>query len=232
MASEMASKPLVDFSDKSASKQWISVNDNVMGGISEGQFRITDKKTLEFSGNLSLENNGGFASIRTQPAELNLDGYDTIGLTLKGDGRMYYFNARTSSRNRASSYRVPIKTQTNTWQDIHIPLNTFVYTSFGRVVNGAKPLKAKDIQSVGFTLSDKKSDPFKLEVSEIRATKTTVDNTTATSDEPDDSVESKDIIDTAIAASTFESLVAAVKAAGLVEALKDKGPFTVFACSK
>ena len=40
---------------------------------------------------------------------------------------------------------------------------------------------------------------------------------------------SKDIVDTAVAAGTFKTLVAAVKAAGLVETLKGKGPFTVFA---
>ncbi|MHC4292119.1 MAG: CIA30 family protein, partial [Planctomycetota bacterium] len=91
-ASETAGKPLFDFSEESVADQWISVNDNVMGGISEGQFRITDDKTLEFSGRLSLENNGGFASIRTKPRDLNINGYDTIGLRLKGDGRTYYFN--------------------------------------------------------------------------------------------------------------------------------------------
>jgi uncharacterized surface protein with fasciclin (FAS1) repeats len=39
----------------------------------------------------------------------------------------------------------------------------------------------------------------------------------------------KDIVDTAVAAGNFKTLVAAVKAAGLAEALKGKGPFTVFA---
>ena len=40
---------------------------------------------------------------------------------------------------------------------------------------------------------------------------------------------SKDIVDTAIGAGSFTTLVAAVQAAGLVETLKGKGPFTVFA---
>lgn len=39
----------------------------------------------------------------------------------------------------------------------------------------------------------------------------------------------KDIVDTAVAAGSFKTLVTAVKEAGLVEALKGKGPFTVFA---
>ncbi|MFM7135865.1 MAG: fasciclin domain-containing protein [Planctomycetota bacterium] len=41
--------------------------------------------------------------------------------------------------------------------------------------------------------------------------------------------EAKDIVDTAVAAGDFSTLVAAVKAAGLVETLKGDGPFTVFA---
>jgi len=39
----------------------------------------------------------------------------------------------------------------------------------------------------------------------------------------------KDIVDTAVGAGSFNTLVAALKAAGLVETLKGKGPFTVFA---
>ncbi|MFM7459674.1 MAG: fasciclin domain-containing protein [Burkholderiales bacterium] len=39
----------------------------------------------------------------------------------------------------------------------------------------------------------------------------------------------KDIVDTAVAAGSFKTLVTAVQAAGLVDTLKGKGPFTVFA---
>ena len=40
-----------------------------------------------------------------------------------------------------------------------------------------------------------------------------------------------DIVDTAVAAGSFKTLVAAVQAAGLVDVLKGNGPFTVFAPS-
>jgi transforming growth factor-beta-induced protein len=46
---------------------------------------------------------------------------------------------------------------------------------------------------------------------------------------PSRAAETKDIVDTAVGAGSFNTLVAAVKAAGLVETLKGKGPFTVFA---
>jgi uncharacterized surface protein with fasciclin (FAS1) repeats len=43
------------------------------------------------------------------------------------------------------------------------------------------------------------------------------------------SVQAKDIVDTAVSAGNFKTLAAALGAAGLVETLKGKGPFTVFA---
>jgi len=43
------------------------------------------------------------------------------------------------------------------------------------------------------------------------------------------SASAADIVDTAVAAGSFNTLVAAVKAAGLVDTLKSAGPFTVFA---
>ncbi len=222
VAAGPASKPLADFSDESAAKQWISVNDSVMGGISEGAFQISEDNTLVFSGNLSLENRGGFTSIRTRPADLNLDGYDTIALRLKGDGRTYYVNLMTSSRTNASSYRSPIETNKGNWQEIRINLKDFVYTSFGRIVAGVAPPKGNDVQSFGITLADKKAGPFRLELDWIRAEKG------ASTSEPVVS-ESMDIVDTAVAAGKFETLVAAVKAAGFVDSLKAKGPLTVFA---
>ena len=43
------------------------------------------------------------------------------------------------------------------------------------------------------------------------------------------SASAKDIVDTAVAAGNFKTLAAALQTAGLVETLKGKGPFTVFA---
>jgi hypothetical protein len=65
VATEEALRPLLDFAGPEAAQQWQAVNDGVMGGVSDGRFKITDAGTLEFSGTLSLENNGGFASVRT-----------------------------------------------------------------------------------------------------------------------------------------------------------------------
>jgi len=229
IASEPMSKPLIDFQNPLVAEQWISVNDNVMGGISEGGFRISQDNTLVFSGNLSLENRGGFASIRTRPADLELDGYDTIVLRVKGDGRTYYVNLRNSSGRGAGSYRAPLKTLKNTWQEARIAMKEFEYTAFGRRVGGVGALKANEVQSVGFTLADKNAGPFRLEVSSIRAEKATAENEATAISWADSSGGNKDIVEMAAGAGQFNTLVQAVGAAGLVDTLKRPGPFTVFA---
>jgi uncharacterized surface protein with fasciclin (FAS1) repeats len=221
----------MDFSDASIARQWISVNDDVMGGVSEGGFRISDDKTLVFSGSISLENRGGFASIRTRPTDLNLDGYDTIALRAKGDGRTYYLDLRTSSARAAGSYRAPLRTRKGTWQEVRIPLTDFTYSAFGRRVAGAERLTAGKIRSVGFTLADKQSGPFRLEVDWIRAEQITGPVAAAAASPATSSAVAADIVETAVAAGQFDTLVAAVKAAGLVDALKGEGPLTVFAPS-
>jgi monofunctional biosynthetic peptidoglycan transglycosylase len=69
VATQEALQPLLDFTNPKTSLKWQAVNDGVMGGVSDGQFRVTEEKTLEFFGTLSLENNGGFTSVRTQPVD-------------------------------------------------------------------------------------------------------------------------------------------------------------------
>ena len=60
--------------DKSGSDSlsWRVVDDGVMGGLSKGNFGVSSGGILTFRGTLSLENNGGFSSIRTEKVKMNL----------------------------------------------------------------------------------------------------------------------------------------------------------------
>ena len=95
---EQTLRPLFDFAGPEAAQQWQVVNDGVMGGVSDGRFRITPEDTLEFFGTLSLENNGGFASVRTKPADHDINAGDDLVIRVKGDGREYVLNLSTKSR--------------------------------------------------------------------------------------------------------------------------------------
>lgn len=159
---------LFDFTGAGAAKEWQTVNDGVMGGVSEGTFKITDKKTLEFSGTLSLENNGGFASVRTKAKMLGLEKGDTLVARVRGDGREYSMNLYPNKPLMAFSYRAAVPTQKGEWIEVRLPLDTFVATSFGRVVKDAGAVKPDEVAAVGFLLGDQKAGPFELEVEWIK----------------------------------------------------------------
>lgn len=160
---------LFDFFGPEAAGQWQTVNDVVMGGRSEGRFRFLKDGVLEFYGTLSLENNGGFASVRSKPKKLNLQTGDTIIARVNGDGRLYSLNLYVPQPRVAFSYRVKFQTEKDKWIEVRVPLQDFVATSFGRVVTNARPVNPEQVNSIGFLLGDKKAGPFKLDVDWIKA---------------------------------------------------------------
>ncbi len=161
-------QPLFDFTGADAAKDWQAVNDGVMGGVSEGKFKITDKKTMEFFGTLSLKNNGGFASVRTKAKKLGLEMEDTLIARVRGDGREFSLNLYLNTQRIAFSYRAMVQTKKDEWIDVRVPLDKFEATWFGRVVKDAGAAKPEEVNALGFLLSDKKAGPFKMEVEWIK----------------------------------------------------------------
>ncbi len=161
-------QPLFDFTGADAAKDWQAVNDGVMGGVSEGKFKITDTKTMEFFGTLSLKNNGGFASVRTKAKKLGLEMEDTLIARVRGDGREFSLNLYLNTQRIAFSYRAMVQTKKDEWIDVRVPLDKFEATWFGRVVKDAGAAKPEEVNALGFLLSDKKAGPFKMEVEWIK----------------------------------------------------------------
>lgn len=167
-ANDEALRPLLEFAGSDAARTWQAVNDGVMGGVSDGRFRITPEGTLDFFGTLSLENNGGFASVRTRPMDLDLQADDTVVVRLKGDGREYVLNLYTKSRRMAFSYKAALPTVKNSWTEVRIPLAEFTPTSFGRRVQGMGPIDPDQINGLGFMLSDKQPGGFRMLVESVQ----------------------------------------------------------------
>ncbi|MFM7242972.1 MAG: CIA30 family protein [Planctomycetaceae bacterium] len=168
VATDEALRSLLDFAGPGAAQQWQAVNDGVMGGVSDGRFKITEDKTMVFFGTLSLENNGGFASVRTRPTALDIEAGDTLVVRAKGDGREYVLNIYTKSRQMAFSYRAPLPTTKGEWHEVQIPLADFIPTSFGRRVLGMGPVEPSQINGLGLMLSDKQPGPFTMEVEWVK----------------------------------------------------------------
>lgn len=164
---------LQDFDNaEEAGKQWKTVNDNVMGGRSKGGPAFADGK-LTFSGTINT-NGGGFSSIRTNPAPVDLSGYAGILMRIKSDGRGYTTSIRTNVSRGAwkTPFRAAFTAPKGAWATIFIPFEDFKPTMFGnRMTRNAPKLHVSEFQSVGFHLYDKKDGPFKLEVDWIKAVK-------------------------------------------------------------
>ena len=161
---------LFKFDTPDAAKAWQTVNDGVMGGRSVGRFRINDDKKMEFFGTLSLENNGGFASVRARGAEFGLAKDEVIIARVRGDGREYNFNLYVPRNLGGFSYRQSFKTKIGEWIEVELPVNQFVATWRGRVFPNQK-LDPTKVTGLGFLLGDKTPGPFKLEVEWIKVGK-------------------------------------------------------------
>lgn len=165
-----AEKLVFDFSASTNATAWQVVNDDVMGGISTSRFEVTNGVAV-FRGEVSLENNGGFASVRSLPAAHALAGCDAFVIRVRGDGRRYKFTARSDRSFDSAIYQTTFQTKKGEWSEHRLPLRDFVATFRGRVLSGEPPLDADKVTSVGFLISEKQAGPFQLEVAWIKAVK-------------------------------------------------------------
>ena len=147
---------------------WKVVNDTVMGGRSSSRW-TSNSSAFIFEGNLSLENNGGFASIRCELKNNDLSNEDGIYLKVKGDGRKYQFRIQ-SKVSRWANYSNEFKTKKDLVQTFYLPFKDFKPSWRGRRLNNLPTLKGEDVVGIGFLLGDKIQGKFKLEIIEVGAT--------------------------------------------------------------
>ncbi len=159
---------LTDLTSLSSATSWYVVNDNVMGGRSNGSFEV-EQGVLRFAGRTNT-NGGGFSSIRTQPLRLDLSDLTGIQLRVKGDGRRYTWRLATDARwrDRQVSYWAEFDTRNGEWNVIDIPFASFVPKFRGSRLNGPA-LDPGQITGMGLMIYDEQDGPFELHLSSVRA---------------------------------------------------------------
>jgi len=157
---------IVDPSNNIGIDKWGIVNDGVMGGISQSNIYLSEENNIIFSGNVSLENNGGFASVRRGFDGNQLKGSSTFLMRVKGDGNIYKF--RLTMKGSYANYSADFKTTRDQWMDIEIPVKNFKPYYFGRSIRAPK-LKVHKVNSMGILISDKQEGAFALEIEYIKA---------------------------------------------------------------
>jgi hypothetical protein len=161
---------LIHCFDTPASTQgWQVINDGVMGGVSVSRLRFDVAGHAVFEGEVSLQNNGGFASVRA--ARLDLGFADTVayGLTAWGDVHTYKLNLRTDLGFDGVNYQALFTPVPGEWCLTVLPVKAFEPNFRGRLVPGAPPLQPEAVRQVGLMISDKQAGPFRLLVKNIEA---------------------------------------------------------------
>ena len=173
---------IFDFTNPNADlkETWGAIDDVVMGGVSQSKIRFTDNEAV-FSGIVSTENNGGFASVRTRNFEppLDLSDYEGIEVKVIGDGKRYKFITRCEGKWDGVGYSYSFDTVYDFPTTIRIPFKDLIPVFRAKTVSEASSLDSSKIYSMQLMLSkfeyDGELNPkfeagsFKLEVEYIKA---------------------------------------------------------------
>ncbi len=168
-ASAVADERLVtDFTDNSPDLGWFIVNDNVMGGRSDGDFAVEDGE-LHFEGRTNTRG-GGFSSIRANRMALDLSEFAGIRLSVMGDGRRYTWRLATNARwrGREISYWADFDTVSGEWITVDIPFTRFVPKFRGMQLDGPA-LDTAEISGMGVMIYDGNDGPFDLRLRNVRS---------------------------------------------------------------
>ena len=167
----MQTKTVITFESRDR-HVWTPVNDDVMGGVSTSALQPTSKGTAQFAGTLSLENNGGFASVRAWLGQMDLSDFEGLSVRVRGDGRTYRLRLRTDNQFDGIAYQAEFDTRDGEWMEVYMPFDLFRPTFRGRTPRGAAPLDPARIHQIGFMIADKQPGSFKLEIDRVLAYRT------------------------------------------------------------
>ncbi|MCM4161108.1 CIA30 family protein [Antarcticibacterium flavum] len=160
----MSSLLLFDFSASKDWSAWEIENDVVMGGNSTSDLSRSEEGHAVFTGFVSLENDGGFASIQYHFEPKDIKGYEKAVIRVKGDGKEYQFRIKANLNERAA-YVYTFKTSGD-WETIEIPLNQMEPTYRGNKLDRPN-FNANELQEVRFMIGNGKAENFRLEIDRI-----------------------------------------------------------------
>ncbi len=159
---------IIDFIDGQVTGNWEAIDDRIMGGCSKSQPKYVENVGLRFAGTVSLENNGGFASIRSPVGNYNLGRYSGLRLRLLGDGKTYKLGLRTDLFFDGISYQATFATDQDTWQEIVLPFEAFIPTHHGIRLSTVASMDLTRIKSFGLFISDHQKGSFQLDIAWIK----------------------------------------------------------------
>ena len=143
---------------------WRAIDDRIMGGCSLSRPEFVEGGGLRFRGVVSLDNGGGFASIRSPEADYPLGDCTGVRLRARGDGKHYKLGLRTDRFFDGISYQSAFTPPADEWEELDLPFADFVATHHGRRLTTVAPLDPARIQSFSLFIAERQAGPFHLEI--------------------------------------------------------------------
>ncbi len=159
--------PLFDFSEPVAVRAWTAIDDRVMGGGSVSTLRHDAAGHAVFEGEVSLERNGGFASVRSSPGPRGLPSAEVCLLDIRGVAGRFKLSLLTDDGFDTLNYQARFAPSVGDWQTLRLPMSAFQATFRGREVAGAPRLDPARIRQVGLMTADRQAGRFALDVRRI-----------------------------------------------------------------
>ena len=159
-----APTPLFDFTTDTPARSWRIQDDVVMGGRSDGHFTITEEGYGRFYGHVSLENNGGFSSVRhdfTEPRAFAERSH--FVLRIKGDGKRYQFRVKPAGERYSYIYEFATSGE---WETIEAPFGEMYAAFRGRRLD-LPNYTGGVVQELRFLIGNKKEQDFELLIDEV-----------------------------------------------------------------
>ncbi|MDY7395449.1 CIA30 family protein [Aureibaculum sp. 2210JD6-5] len=155
---------IFDFNNNSDISDWQITNDDVMGGKSSGQFVLDGNGNGVFKGEVSLENNGGFSSVKYKFEPKSIEDNTRVVLKLKGDGKTYQFRVKSDTGQR-HSYIYKFET-TGEWETLKISLSELYPVFRGRKLDLPNFSNNKLVETA-FLIANGKNESFQLKIASI-----------------------------------------------------------------
>lgn len=156
---------MIDFIKQQEEGRWRITNDGVMGGLSNGKI-IFEQDHGIFTGDISLDNNGGFSSV-FRPVENIPTQLDKLVIATQGDGQAYQLRLVIYIDGYRVAYKHEFKTLEKKREQFIFKLTDFKATFRGRYIKNAPLLKSEDIREVGFLMTKKVAGQFSLSVFQL-----------------------------------------------------------------
>ncbi len=161
-------RTLFGFESAMSVADWSAIDDAVMGGVSRSRLRHDPVGHAVFEGIVSLEYNGGFASVRSRPMDLGVPGAVGYLLEVRDDGKRFKLNLRTDDGFDGVNYQAAFEAPAGRWTLVRLPLSEFKPTFRGRSVPGAPPLDSARVRQIGLMIAERQAGAFALALRSIR----------------------------------------------------------------